>query len=513
MDLTSIFLSIGLLPLLLGAISFTLIILALKQFVFHPLAKYPGPFLGRCTELYAAYYAWKGTLHTDMYRCHQKYGPIVRYSPNRLLIDTNIAVKEVHSHKANTIKSRAYRALVHSAPNTLTIRHKEDHARRRRILSQAFSEARILSYESIVRRHIDALCDNLSVNTQEPRSKTEQPSFNMSLQGDWFTFDIMSEVIFGMRYNTLKETKYRYVAEAIQGSNVRVGTLIQAYWLTIGRLDKYLFPESIRARNAFLGFIGGLLKSRAKASFSDNGNVFSFLETAKDPDGGETLTKSEIRAECATLVVAGSDTSSSILAATLFYLSGNPRVYERISSEVRNKFQTSEQISLGPQLNSCVYLRACIEEALRLSPPVGGALWREVGPGGINIGDIYLPQGVDVGTGIYSLHHNDTYHKNPFQYIPERWIVGEGSTTQESVDLTRSAFIPFSSGPRGCIGKGFAYHEMTLTLARILHRFDFHRSPRYAAEISMAHRYEEFLLKDHVTGAKEGPELCFTPRV
>ena len=115
----------------------------------------------------------------------------------------------------------------------------------------------------------------------------------------------MSEVIFGMKYNALKETKYRYVPQAIQDSNVRIGTLVQAYYLTFGRLDRYLFPASIRARNAFLGFLGSLLRGRSKASFSDNGNVFSFLETAKDPDGGKTLSKSEIRAECATLVVAG----------------------------------------------------------------------------------------------------------------------------------------------------------------------------------------------------------------
>lgn len=128
-----------------------------------------------------------------------------------------------------------------------------------------------------------------------------------SLIGDWLTFDIMSEVIFGMKYNALKEVKWRHVPTAIQNSNVRVGTLIQAYSLTIGRLDRYLFPASISARNQYLKFIFGMLKNRSKASFSDNGNVFSFLETAKDEMENDkpALRKSEIQAECATLVVAG----------------------------------------------------------------------------------------------------------------------------------------------------------------------------------------------------------------
>ncbi|KAE8833769.1 hypothetical protein PTNB73_04850 [Pyrenophora teres f. teres] len=423
---------------------------------------------------------------------------------------------DVHSHRANTIKSRAYQALVHSAPNTLTIRHKEIHARRRRILSLAFSDARMLSYESTVKGCIKALCDNLRENALAQDNSPKETLIDMSLQSDWFTFDIMSEVIFGMKYGALKKSTYRHVTQAIQDSNVRVSTLVQAYSLTTGRLDRYLFPASILARNAFLKFVTSLLRDRSKMPPSqDNGDVFSFLETAKDPDNDKTLTKSEIRAECATLVVAGSDTSSSTLAATLFYLSENQGAYKRVCQEIRQKFASLDDIKLGAQLNSCTYLRACIDEALRMSPPVGGALWREVGPGGITIGSTHLPQGVDVGTGIYSLHHNTSYFHEPFRFNPERWLAGENGITKEQVELARSAFHPFSSGPRGCIGKGFAYHEMTLTLSHILYQFDFYRAEHPtvgAGKRPVIQGHVQFLLKDHITGAKEGPELLFRLR-
>ncbi|KAF1351558.1 pisatin demethylase [Lizonia empirigonia] len=338
----------------------------------------------------------------------------------------------------------------------------------------------------------------------------------MSLQSDWFAFDIMSEVIFGMKYEALKKSTYRHVTQAIQDSNIRVSTLVQAYSLTTGRVDRYIFPASILARNAFLKFITSLLRDRSKTPPSqDNGDVFSFLETAKDPDNEKTLTKSEIRAECATLVVAGSDTSSSTLAATLFYLSENQEPYKRVYWEIRQKFASLDEIKLGAQLNSCTYLRACIDEALRMSPPVGGALWREVGPGGITIGSTHLPQGVDVGTGIYSLHHNTSYFHEPFRFNPERWLDGENGVTKEQVELARSAFHPFSSGPRGCIGKGFAYHEMTLTLSHILYQFDFYRAEHPtigAGQRPVIQGHVQFLLKDHITGAKEGPELLFRLR-
>ncbi|KAL3294140.1 isoamyl alcohol oxidase [Colletotrichum asianum] len=418
-----------------AAVTFVVAFLV-KQLVWHPLAAYPGP--------------------------------VVRYSPSRLLINSSTAAREISSHGANVIKSKAYQALVHSAPNTLTIRNREDHARRRRILSLAFSDAQLRAYEAILLRHIETLCLNLSDNAKSQASSSGSDALDMSHQCDYFTFDIMSEVIFGMKYNALREPKYRFVMSALEASNVRISALVQASGLALGRIDKYLFADSIKSRNKFLGFLGSLLKSRAKASFSDNGNVFSYLETAKDPDGQSTLSKSEIRAESATLVVAGSDTSSTTLAATLFYLSGNARAYARLCHEIRSTFDSVEDIRIGAKLSSCNYLRACIDEALRMSPPVGGALWREVRPGGMTIGSLSLPEGIDVGTGIYSLHHHDDYFDSPFEYKPERWVVGEDGSTKES-ELARTAFYPFSSGPRSCVGKGFAYHEITLTLAHILY--------------------------------------------
>ncbi|KAK2051615.1 putative cytochrome P450, partial [Colletotrichum caudatum] len=474
-------------------------LLFVKQLVWHPLAAYPGPLLGRCTNLYAAYHAWKGTLHVDMYRCHQKYGKSIP--------------TEISSPGANVIKSKAYQALVHSAPNTLTVRNREDHARRRRILSLAFSDAQLRAYEAILLRNIETLCLNLSENAKLQASSSVSEALDMSQQCDYFTFDVMSEVIFGMKYNALRESKYRFVMRALEESNVRISALVQASSLALGRIDKYLFSRSIKARNEFLGFLASLLKNRSKASFSDNGNVFSYLETAKDTDGKSTLSKSEIRAESATLVVAGSDTSSTTLAAILFYLSSNPKTYAKLCCEIRTTFDSVEDIRLGPKLTSCHYLKACIDESLRMSPPVGGALWREIRPGGMAVGSIVLPEGIDIGTGIYSLHHHDAYFDSPFEYKPERWLVGEDGSTKESVDLARAAFYPFSSGPRGCVGKGFAYHEITLTLAHILYRFDFSAYSQDQKSVGgSTGNPNEFQMWDHVTSAKVGPCLRFRIR-
>lgn len=90
-----------------------IVLFLIHRFFLHPLAKYPGPFLGRLTTAYAAYHAWKGDIHLDIQRCHVKYGQFpaceqeetrrfkltfssgsfVRYAPGRLVINTKGATQ------------------------------------------------------------------------------------------------------------------------------------------------------------------------------------------------------------------------------------------------------------------------------------------------------------------------------------------------------------------------------------------------------------------------------------
>ncbi len=175
---------------------------------------------------------------------------------------------------------------------------------------------------------------------------------------------------------------------------------------------------------------------------------------------------------------------------------------------------------MGPKLNSCNYLRACIDECLRMSPPVGAALMREVPAGGATIDGQYLPGGMLVGAGIYSIHHTPTNFSDPFCYQPERWL---GEATAANTGKTESGtdgYMPFSMGTRSCIGKGLALVEAMLTMATVCWEFDFR-----AADASLGHsggghpdapfgrhRADEFQLTDHITSAKDGPLIQFRRR-
>lgn len=210
------------------------------------------------------------------------------------------------------------------------------------------------------------------------------------------------------------------------------------------------------------------------------------------------------------------------MAATIFYLVRHAHALKTVTEEIRSKFDSVEDIVHGPELGACTYLRACIDEAMRLSPSVGGILPREVLPGGITIDGETVPAGTVVGTPHYTLHHNEAYHPSPFGYFPERWIAGAKNgatgreTTAEDVTLAQSAFCPFSVGPRGCIGKGLAYAEMTTTLARTLFLYDMRKAVGVAdpgegrPDLEWGrHRTSEFQLVDTFTSAKTGPMVEF----
>jgi cytochrome P450 len=199
------------------------------------------------------------------------------------------------------------------------------------------------------------------------------------------------------------------------------------------------------------------------------------------------------------------------MAAVSHYLTGSSSSYRRAAEEVRNTFSSADEICMGAKLNSCAYLRACIDEALRLSPPGGSPLWREVETGGTVIDGHFIPEKCEVGVGIYSIHHSSLYYPNPFTYEPERWYRPEASKLlrEESPKLP---YMPFSVGPRSCIGKPLAIAQIMIVFARLFWEFDFRREDSQPGWEEQDIKPTEYLLKDHVTAWKEGPVLRFKSR-
>lgn len=125
------------------------------------------------------------------------------------------------------------------------------------------------------------------------------------LPANYLTFDIMSRIIFGESFDLIGSPKNREIVKCIEDSNVRTGVLSQAGELSTRRLDRWLFPQAIQGRNAFIRFVNILLKKRMSAKPLKRHDAFSFLLDAVDPETQQGFTPAEIGAESTTMIVAG----------------------------------------------------------------------------------------------------------------------------------------------------------------------------------------------------------------
>jgi hypothetical protein len=131
--------------------------ISIYRLYFHPLKNHPGPFLARLTSLPDVYHAYRGDKHIHFLHLHAKYGSIVRFAPNSIAINDPAALKAIYGHGANVQKSEPFYHAFRAHPaaiSTLLATEKGHHARKRRIMGQAFSEGAMRELEKYVLENV-----------------------------------------------------------------------------------------------------------------------------------------------------------------------------------------------------------------------------------------------------------------------------------------------------------------------------------------------------------------------
>jgi cytochrome P450 len=481
----------------------------------HPLAKYPGPLLGRISGFYSVYQAWKGERHLDFYRLHQKYGKVVRFGPNSISINSNTALGEIYSYKANVRKAHFYSAFpaTKGAWSTHSAIDKTLHARKRRVLSQAFSDNAMRGLQphilNVIRTFTEAIGDWPSRTAQGKKDSWSTPK-DMGLWANYMSYDVLGDICYGESFNTLETSENRFALSLVATSSKFHYLNGQMPGLKKLGLDRILFRDLRANRSRFMAYSRARLQKRMRiGTDTDRRDFFYYLLKAKDPETGLGFSQQELWGESNVLLIAGSDTTSTAMSGSFYYLVHNPEHLMRLTKIIRETFSKVEDIVSGPALGDIKYLRACIDEAMRLAPPVPGILPREVLEGGMDVDGMHFPAGTVVGVPIYALHHNPEYHPNPFKYDPMRWMEkNEKDANSEALQIAQSAFCPFSVGPRGCIGKGVAYLELTVALARTLWLYDLRLiNPQFGTGPD-----GNYALEDIFVAEKQGPMVQFKKR-
>ncbi|KAL8989744.1 MAG: hypothetical protein Q9177_001442 [Variospora cf. flavescens] len=503
---------------ILSAVAYLPIVIIYRLF-FHPLAAYPGPVLARITNAYTLYHAWTGRRHLDLFRLHHRYGSVVRIGPNNLSFNSDTAYHQIYGTRAHTRKADYYKYSNVSTNIFSTLDHGAA-VRKRRICAPGFAERSLKSLEPFILANIDVFCDRMM--TAETNGAYSFTGTDWSAPRDiahWtncLSFDIIGDICYGKSFETLTSTKNISTLQFINGVSKLMYVSAQMTWIIRCGLHYIAFLPYIRAWHKFVTVGTTITDQRMQTGLkTERRDVFQYLLEAKDPETGHGLSKQQIMDESNAFLIAGSETVSTAFSSTLFYLLHKPHTLQKLTRQIRAHFPTLPSATpISPHLTNLPYLRACIDEAMRLSPPTTGIFPRQILAPGASIDGHWLPADTQVGVCQYVLHRNAAYFKRPEVYEPERWM-----TDDEEARRAKHAFVPFSLGPRTCFGKGLAYAELTIGLAKLLWRYDVKlaecqqgRVRAVIPTINVSSKDEpEFPLEDCLIACIKGPMVQFRP--
>lgn len=180
-------------------------------------------------------------------------------------------------------------------------------------------------------------------------------------------------------------------------------------------------------------------------------------------NGGQDLSDTEIREEIDTFLFAGHDTTSSGICWTLLLLGNHQDWQDKVRTEIEDIMQGEQRPFTMQDLQEMKCLERVIKEQLRIFPnvPVIARMLSE----DLNLDGYYIPAGVSINMQIYEAHHDPENWPEPERFDPDRFL------PENTKNRHPYSYVPFSAGPRNCIGQKFAQHEQKILLATILRKY------------------------------------------
>lgn len=322
----------------------------------------------------------------------------------------------------------------------------ETHRKHRRMLQPIFHQQRIAGYVEIMSERAQALCDSFEADQQISVEKVMSTYAIGTLAATMFSTDIAQPAV---------EVVRRDVPTILRTMLIRAVSPKVLDRLPIGP-NRQFDAATARLRQV----IDDVITATRNSDTQNQKDLLSMLLDARDADSGEALTDQEVRDELVTMLFAGTETTAATLSWALHEIAHSPEVEQRLLEEIDT---VVGQRPVRPEdISELVYTRRVLDEVIRLHG-VTLLMRRAMEP--VEIGGVTVPEGTEIGLSLYALHYDPENYPDPTRFDPDRHV------PETARALPRGAYLPFGGGNRKCIGDGFSWAEITVTLATLLQRW------------------------------------------
>ncbi|XP_058808639.1 cytochrome P450 4c3-like [Phymastichus coffea] len=351
--------------------------------------------------------------------------------------------------------------------------------RQRRLLTPAFHFAVLDQFSDIIADKVKILNDSIRALVDEQPARAVN-IFPMAIK---FTLDASCRTIMGLDLDVQRKGDNEYVEALHRFVNLTTERYF-SFWLWSDFLYDLTtqgksYRRSIKTMHDFTFKVMDkkikMRKQRANANGkgqpsedSRYSDVTPFLDRLIDlsETGDKPLTLQEVREQLDTFMFASHDTTGIAISYALFCLANSPEAQEKAYSEISEVVGSSHETPTKQQLARLKYLERAIKESLRIFPSAP-FISREL-THDVEIDGIVVPRGIEVQMLILQMHWDPEIWNDPAKFDPDRFL------PENSAGRHAYSYIPFSAGPRNCIGQKFAMLLMKIALVYILREWIVH---------------------------------------
>ncbi|KAM3559472.1 hypothetical protein ARSEF4850_004104 [Beauveria asiatica] len=403
-----------------GLAALWLITVVLYRLTLHPLARVPGPVLAAATGAYEAYFQLiqdgGGRYWVEIDRLHDIYGPIVRISP------WEVHIKDSNWNDVNKLSSKAakprwsYKSFGNTASTATT---EQDHLHRmhRQAVQPWFSSQNVTQSLPKIQETIDKLHDCLNSSVDQV--------INLSDAYRSLSLDVATAFVFRKPFGALDHPDF----------NKDFNEAIKINRFARDAFDNPVVPEE-GPQDAVQTMLAANLPKQQK-------------------------TFDRVFGECRAFILAGTETTATVLTSITYHALANPEILTRLRTEIRSAREAKGTALEYQQVKALPYLTGVINEALRTSNSISARLVRYSDVADFQYQQFLLPRGTYISMSINDVHMDTAIFPEPEKFNPDRWL------NQADYKRLVKHLQPWGRGSRICLGLELAYADLYLTVSRL----------------------------------------------